>query len=184
MKLTSAHVGLNSNRPISGHLLPWLRRQKDSSNSDKEPRKLPFKLFNILDYDKETEKKLIDPHELRRAMFPLGVSLVNINVNSSGGAGRILKRFTFFPPLRHALYAQAIADGASNFVIGIIVASYTQSKDFCCSLLEEETLSLSFCGAMVGIWTQLVVYCCYGVFSIPIALFKLATYNEEQPQQV
>ncbi|KAJ9052239.1 hypothetical protein DSO57_1036201 [Entomophthora muscae] len=170
-------TGLDIIEATAENLLPPL----DNSNGGDEPIDRSI-LFNPLDLlkKKKREWKPTNPQELRQTMFPLGVSLIDGNVKSCGNAGRMVKVFTYFAPLRHTLYANAIADGVTNFISGTIYAFYTQSKAFGS---VWETSPSSLVGAMMGIWTQAVIYCCCGFFIVPIILFKLATVDMQQLQQ-
>ncbi|KAJ9080874.1 hypothetical protein DSO57_1020353 [Entomophthora muscae] len=186
MEEISTERGFGFN-PVAGGVFPLFgQQQQESSDAPaEEPKKAPFSIFNPLDFgkkkEKEPEKKSIDPHELRRAMFALGVSLVDINVKSSGDAGPKMKMFDSFPPLRHGLYASAISDGATNYIAGIVYALYNQSKTFGTSMYEGEMSSVEILGAMAGICIQSTVYCCYGLFSVPIIMFKLSNVDKEDP---
>ncbi|KAJ9060066.1 hypothetical protein DSO57_1034893 [Entomophthora muscae] len=185
---------LNHNRdhskpgPVVGAIIPILKSGKrddglvvEKEGEEEEEKKNPFDFLRVLDPKRGKKKvKPIDPHMLPRALFTLGVSLINVNVRSCGDVDGLMNMFTFIPPLRHALYANAISDGALNFVVGIIYASYMQIRDFGTGVKDGEVSKFELLGAIFGLFLQSNIYCLYGIFMVPVIFVKLSTINKNK----
>lgn len=180
---------LINNNPIKhspiGHMLPTLGKKEEGLIlEDDEPEKSPFPFLHlfdpVLDPVLGKRKSPLKPHELPGALFTLGGSLVNVNVESCGNVEGLMSVLTFIPPFRHALYANAIADGATNFVTGALYASYVQCTDFYDNVKAGELSKFEFFGALMGMCVQAAIYGMYGLFVIPLVAFKLSTIKAKK----
>lgn len=172
--------------PILGGVLPMMLGDKnnDGNSSDEEgDDKNPFAFMKAFDPKRLKKNKGVDPHLLPLSLFTFGVSLIKVNVRHYGEFEGESEIFESVPALRHALYANAIADGTANFIAGILYASYTQSKDFCAEVKKGDLTKFEFLGALVGLLLQGGVYGFYGAFAIPTIFFKLTTINKHKERK-
>ncbi|KAJ9080873.1 hypothetical protein DSO57_1020352 [Entomophthora muscae] len=174
--------------PIFGAVVPMFvgaLNNKDKEEEDdnegsetEEEKKNPFGFLKIFDTKLGKKNDQYHPHLLPQTLFKFGMSTININVHAYGEYEGDSGMFTTAPVLRHALYANAIADGVANFATGILYASYTQSKDFIGQVKQGELSQHEFLGALIGIFIQGGVYAFYGALAVPTIFFKLTTINK------
>ncbi|KAJ9072734.1 hypothetical protein DSO57_1020349 [Entomophthora muscae] len=172
--------------PFVGNMIPMMVRESknesledDGEESDDDDGN-PLGFLKIFDIKRNKKNKPIDPRLLLRTLFTFGNSVINVNVKAISKVEGDSGIFAIIPPLRHALYANAVADGLANFLSGVIYACYTQSRDFCAEVQNGRLTKAEFLGALIGIVLQGGVYSFYGLFVFPTLFIKFVNINKHK----
>lgn len=177
------------------------QQQASSSNSDSEaedsdeskaskekpePKREGFHPFGFLgghgqENKKNKNKKKLEPDQLPRALFALGVSLVDVSVETgaSGEGHGMLGFATFIPPVRHALYANSIMSGYTNFLAGATYAAYSQVKTYQNQPRKGLLAPVDGAGTMMGVCVQGLIYGGYILCMPGVLAYKLAMISNK-----